>query len=121
MIDVEFEVLIKRLFTHPILAIGNPPDTKSPTLNSIFSVINPGVTDSMQYTPGINQKLIAENAMLNVCEEKCEVESVSAKIHLETAHIGKGCDRDTYSIESQRKLCGLYIILCLKPVSLEIR
>ena len=60
----------------------------------------------MQYTPGINQKLIADNAMLNVCEEKCEVESVSAKIHLETSRIGKGCDRDTYSIESQRKLCG---------------
>jgi len=65
-----------------------------------------GVPGSMQYTPGINQKLIADNAMLNVCEEKCEVESVSAKIHLETSRIGKGCDRDTYSIESQRKLCG---------------
>lgn len=21
-------------------------------------------------------------------------------------HIGKGCDRDTYSVQSQRKLCG---------------
>ena len=25
---------------------------------------------------------------------------------LATHHIGKGCDRDTYSVESQRKLCG---------------
>ncbi|KAF8771411.1 Calsyntenin-1 like protein [Argiope bruennichi] len=31
---------------------------------------------------------------------------VATKVTLATRHIGKGCDRDTYSVESQRKLCG---------------
>ena len=29
-----------------------------------------------------------------------------AQVTLETSHIGKGCDRDTYNLASQRQLCG---------------
>lgn len=29
-----------------------------------------------------------------------------AEVTLETSHIGKGCDRDTYNLASQRQLCG---------------
>lgn len=36
----------------------------------------------------------------------CDVQDVSLRLALSTNHIGKGCDRDTYSVESQRRLCG---------------
>ncbi len=29
-----------------------------------------------------------------------------AEVTLQTSHIGKGCDRDTYNLASQRHLCG---------------
>ena len=29
-----------------------------------------------------------------------------AQVTLEPSHIGKGCDRDTYNLASQRQLCG---------------
>lgn len=48
---------------------------------------------------------IAPLARLDWCDE-CVPEKISLKMHLATKHIGKGCDRDTYSIASQRKLCG---------------
>lgn len=35
-----------------------------------------------------------------------QVDEIYAKIQLDTKHIGKGCDRDTYSVRSQRKLCN---------------
>ena len=31
---------------------------------------------------------------------------LQAEVTLETSHIGKGCDRDTYNLASQRQLCG---------------
>ncbi|TRY82496.1 hypothetical protein DNTS_013816, partial [Danionella cerebrum] len=41
---------------------------------------------------------------LETCEEP--ITSIQATIMLETNHIGKGCDRDTYSEKSLHKLCG---------------
>ncbi|KAL4645911.1 calsyntenin-1-like [Arapaima gigas] len=40
--------------------------------------------------------------------ETCEVPvtSIQAQLELETSHIGKGCDRDTYSEKSLHRLCG---------------
>src|SRR2546423_10321749 len=38
------------------------------------------------------------------CDEP--VASVQATVELETSHIGKGCDRDTYSEKSLHRLCG---------------
>ena len=46
-----------------------------------------------------------------MCDAPCDVENISFKLSLGTDHIGKGCDRDTYSVESQRKLCGKFDIL----------
>lgn len=50
------------------------------------------------------------NAQLRLCDDPCRVKSVNAKLTLATSHIGKGCDRDTYSVQSQRKLCGKKLI-----------
>lgn len=41
---------------------------------------------------------------LETCDEP--ITSIRASIELETNHIGKGCDRDTYSEKSLHKLCG---------------
>ncbi|KAK7878588.1 hypothetical protein WMY93_030424 [Mugilogobius chulae] len=41
---------------------------------------------------------------LETCDEP--ITSIRATIELETNHIGKGCDRDTYSEKSLHKLCG---------------
>jgi len=45
-------------------------------------------------------------AGLQLCDGPCNVRWIESRIVLTTSHIGKGCDRDTYSVESQRKLCG---------------
>ena len=36
----------------------------------------------------------------------CITVTLQAEVTLETSHIGKGCDRDTYNLASQRQLCG---------------
>lgn len=65
-----------------------------------------GITERADYPPTGAKKLIGENAVLETCDSSCHQRQVSARVHLATEHIGKGCDRDTYSIQSQRKLCG---------------
>uniref|UniRef100_A0A646QFH4 Calsyntenin-1 n=1 Tax=Hemiscolopendra marginata TaxID=943146 RepID=A0A646QFH4_9MYRI len=64
------------------------------------------IQERIEYTPGSGRKVLFPGALLELCEVPCQVEHMSAKITLATQHIGKGCDRDTYSVESQRKLCG---------------
>ena len=61
----------------------------------------------MDYKAQTGAQKIAPLARLDWCDE-CVPEKVSLKMHLATKHIGKGCDRDTYSIASQRKLCGKF-------------
>ena len=65
----------------------------------------PGLSDRVEFIPGDTRRLIAANAELDTCD-KCNLSHVSLTVELMTEHIGKGCDRDTYSLESQRKLCG---------------
>ena len=61
----------------------------------------------VSYIPSTGPHPLFPTANLDVCpEEKCEVEKVETVVNLETRHIGKGCDRDTYSLANQRRLCG---------------
>ena len=46
-------------------------------------------------------KNLLKNLLNNVTKEMLQ-----AEVTLETSHIGKGCDRDTYNLASQRQLCG---------------
>lgn len=68
-----------------------------------------GVPEEIDYFPTSGRKDLFPNAQLRLCDDPCRVKSVNAKLTLATSHIGKGCDRDTYSVQSQRKLCGKYI------------
>lgn len=65
-----------------------------------------GFPEHIEYTPGSGRKRLAETAHLDICDESCKPDHISVRMTLATKHIGKGCDRDTYSITSQRKLCG---------------
>lgn len=65
-----------------------------------------GVPEEIDYFPTTGRKDLFPNAQLRLCDDPCRVKSVNAKLTLATSHIGKGCDRDTYSVQSQRKLCG---------------
>uniref|UniRef100_T1J4B1 Cadherin domain-containing protein n=1 Tax=Strigamia maritima TaxID=126957 RepID=T1J4B1_STRMM len=65
-----------------------------------------GIPQRIEYTPGSGRKVLFLESQLDLCDVPCQVEHVSTTVRLATQHIGKGCDRDTYSVESQRKLCG---------------
>ena len=72
-----------------------------------------GLEDVVRYRAGSGQKLLAEGASLRLCNEDCQPNQINVKLTLSTKHIGKGCDRDTYSVNSQRKLCGMYFKIAL--------
>ncbi|XP_038671395.1 calsyntenin-2 [Scyliorhinus canicula] len=57
-----------------------------------------------EYESGSGSKALFPNIHLETCGEP--VSSVQSRIDLQTSHIGKGCDRDTYSEKSLQKLCG---------------
>ncbi|XP_059160470.1 calsyntenin-1-like isoform X2 [Physella acuta] len=65
-----------------------------------------GLQDVIKYRAGSGQQRLAEGATLQLCDNDCKPAQVNVKLTLTTKHIGKGCDRDTYSVNSQRKLCG---------------
>uniref|UniRef100_A0A6Q2Y2B0 Calsyntenin-1 n=1 Tax=Esox lucius TaxID=8010 RepID=A0A6Q2Y2B0_ESOLU len=58
----------------------------------------------IEYEPGTGSLALFPSMHLDTCEEP--ITSIQANIELETSHIGKGCDRDTYSEKSLHKLCG---------------
>lgn len=64
------------------------------------------IPDHLNYDAGSGQVKVVPGATLKWCDRTCTPDKVKVKMHLATNHIGKGCDRDTYSIVSQRKLCG---------------
>lgn len=68
------------------------------------SVIVPGFNKRIEYEPGTGSLALFPSMHLETCDEP--VSSIRASVELETNHIGKGCDRDTYSEKSLHKLCG---------------
>lgn len=75
-----------------------------------------GLQDVIKYRAGSGQQRFAEGASLNLCDADCKPSQVNVKITLTTQHIGKGCDRDTYSVNSQRKLCGKWSASSIRTV-----
>ncbi|XP_037021558.2 calsyntenin-1 isoform X4 [Artibeus jamaicensis] len=63
-----------------------------------------GWSDRVEYEPGAGALALFPSLHLETCGES--VVSVQATVELETGHIGKGCDRDTYSEKSLHRLCG---------------
>ncbi|KAL6119811.1 clstn1 [Pungitius sinensis] len=63
-----------------------------------------GFNKRIEYEPGTGSLALFPSMHLETCDEP--ITSIRADIELETNHIGKGCDRDTYSEKSLHKLCG---------------
>uniref|UniRef100_A0A667WG24 Calsyntenin-1 n=1 Tax=Myripristis murdjan TaxID=586833 RepID=A0A667WG24_9TELE len=63
-----------------------------------------GFNKRIEYEPGTGSLALFPSMHLETCDEP--ITSIQASIELETNHIGKGCDRDTYSEKSLHKLCG---------------
>uniref|UniRef100_A0A6A7FN01 Calsyntenin-1 n=1 Tax=Hirondellea gigas TaxID=1518452 RepID=A0A6A7FN01_9CRUS len=65
-----------------------------------------GIPSQVEYWPGSGRQELFPQATLELCSVPCEVQEVHARVTLSTQHIGRGCDRDTYSVAQQRKICG---------------
>lgn len=63
-----------------------------------------GFNKRIEYEPGTGSLALFPSIHLETCDEP--IASIQASVELETNHIGKGCDRDTYSEKSLHKLCG---------------
>ncbi|KAG7277906.1 hypothetical protein CRUP_004685 [Coryphaenoides rupestris] len=74
------------------------------TPNVPFAIDNDGWTKRVEYTPGSGSVPLFPSLHLETCEET--VWNIQATVELQTGHIGKGCDRDSYSDRSVRRLCG---------------
>ncbi|XP_072100892.1 calsyntenin-1 isoform X4 [Mobula birostris] len=64
-----------------------------------------GWSKRIEYEPGTGNLALFPSMNLETCDEP--VTFIKTTIELETNHIGKGCDRDTYSEKSLHKLCGV--------------
>jgi hypothetical protein len=65
------------------------------------------VASQISYVPSTGPQPLFPQAKFDLCPaEKCTASNYESTLTLETRHIGKGCDRDTYSLSSQRHLCG---------------
>ncbi|NXM84303.1 CSTN1 protein, partial [Oenanthe oenanthe] len=63
-----------------------------------------GWSKRIEYEPGTGSLALFPGMHLETCDEP--ITSVETTVELETNHIGKGCDRDTYSEKSIHRLCG---------------
>ncbi|XP_056097120.1 calsyntenin-2 [Rhinichthys klamathensis goyatoka] len=63
-----------------------------------------GWNKRVDYEPGTGSRQLFPKMHLETCEGP--LSSVRAMVELQTSHIGKGCDRETYSEKSLQKLCG---------------
>ncbi|XP_035391897.1 calsyntenin-2 [Electrophorus electricus] len=63
-----------------------------------------GWSKRVDYDPGTGSKQLFPMMHLETCDGP--LSSVRVTVELQTRHIGKGCDRETYSEKSLQKLCG---------------
>jgi hypothetical protein len=65
----------------------------------------------MDYVPSTGPQALFPQASLSLCpavasSALCAPDTVQTTLTLATSHVGKGCDRDTYDVDSQRRICG---------------
>lgn len=63
-----------------------------------------GWNKRVDYEPGTGSRQLFPKMHLETCGGP--LSGVKAMVELQTNHIGKGCDRETYSEKSLQKLCG---------------
>ncbi|CAG01982.1 unnamed protein product, partial [Tetraodon nigroviridis] len=63
-----------------------------------------GWNKRVDYEPGTGSRPLFPKMHLETCEGP--LSGMKVLVELQTSHIGKGCDRETYSEKSLQKLCG---------------
>lgn len=67
------------------------------------------MAERVDYAPGSGPLALFPAARLEACssDERCPgVTRIQAAVTLRASRAGSGCDRDTYSLHSQRTICG---------------
>ena len=64
-----------------------------------------GWNKRVEYEPGTGSRQLFPKMHLETCGGP--LSGVKVMVELQTSHIGKGCDRETYSEKSLQKLCGM--------------
>lgn len=75
-----------------------------PELHRSCHTLFPGLNKRVDYEPGTGSKQLFPKMHLETCGGPLSL--VRTTVELQTSHIGKGCDRETYSEKSLQKLCG---------------
>ena len=57
------------------------------------------------YVAGQGGKVLADDPRLHLCRQ-CDAEELKVTVVMATKDMGKGCERDQYSMTARRKLCG---------------
>ena len=60
----------------------------------------------MTYIPGTGPQPTFPVAQLRVCPSLCPLDRLETRLTLHTQHPAETCDRDTYSLDMMRKMCG---------------
>ncbi|KAK2710413.1 hypothetical protein QYM36_011810 [Artemia franciscana] len=63
------------------------------------------VPERISYSPGSGRKSLFPDTKFDLCNVPCTAKDIQSRISLAASHLGKKCDRDTYSVTDQRKLC----------------
>lgn len=66
------------------------------------------MSSEVDFTPGSGTELLAESATLELCDTDCENPTIEATLALNTNLAEQQCDRDMYSVQAQRRICGMY-------------
>ncbi|KFD70385.1 hypothetical protein M514_06888 [Trichuris suis] len=66
------------------------------------------VKPKLYYAPLSGSVSIAPEADLQLCNGQCQPDEVWANVKLNPAKAARGCDRDSYSLDKLKKLCGAH-------------
>ncbi|KRX90583.1 Calsyntenin-1, partial [Trichinella pseudospiralis] len=64
------------------------------------------VKGRLHYSPSSGLLPLVADAKLKLCNELCAPDKIWANVKLDSTNVGRGCDRDTYSVEFLKKNCG---------------
>ncbi|XP_022090488.1 calsyntenin-1-like isoform X2 [Acanthaster planci] len=107
---LDAEIQSRYLFNVVAYDCGGRSSEPVPVTITVSKLCSPGwkgVPRRIEYSPGSGVQPLAPMMHLETCTQpNCTTSEVITTVKLQTRHIGFGCDRETYSADSQRKLCG---------------
>ncbi|XP_028393758.1 calsyntenin-1-like [Dendronephthya gigantea] len=110
------------VFTVMAKDCGGRISEEATTVNVIVDKdCTPGFMELENKSPELNgcdgMVRITPNIRLNMCGESRQYANFSARVELETAHVLKGCDRETYEASGIFKMCNVNRTMDLLPAN----